>query len=73
VIEFNLSFGKALEFSVTPREAEEVKSYIRGSIKDMQSLLSDPGNNTPMEESRFSKVEDERISSRCNFKKACKP
>jgi len=73
VIEFNLSFGKALEFSVTPREAEEVKSYIRGSIKDMQSLLSDPGNNIPMEESRFSKVEDERISSRCNFRKSCKP
>jgi hypothetical protein len=73
VIEFNLSYGKALESSVTPRQADEIKSYIRGSIKDMQSLLSDPENNTPMEESRFTKVQDERISSRCNFRKVCKP
>jgi len=73
VIEFNLSFGKAAEFSLTPGEVEEVKSFIRGSVKDMRSLLSDPGNNIPMEEARFSKVEEERITSRCNFRKVCRP
>jgi len=72
VIEFNLFLNKAMEFSVTPGEVEEIKSYIRGSMKDMQSLLIDPANNIPLEEERFSKVEDERISLRCNFRKVCR-
>jgi len=73
IIEYNLSFNKATEFSVTRGEAENIKGYIRGSIKDMQSLLTDVGNNIPLEEERFSKVENERISFRCNFRKICKP
>lgn len=71
IIEYNLSFNKATEFSVTQGEAENIKGYIRGSIKDMQSLLVDVGNNIPVEEERFSKVEDERVSLRCNFRKVC--
>jgi hypothetical protein len=73
VIEYNLSFNKSNWFSVTQVEVEGIKGYIRGSIKDMQSLLSDGVNNIPMEENRFSKVEDERVSMRCNFRKVCKP
>jgi CRISPR/Cas system-associated exonuclease Cas4 (RecB family) len=73
IIEYNLSFNKATEFSVTPGEAENIKGYIRGSIKDMQSLLIDIGNNTPFEEEKFTKVEDDRISLRCNFRRVCKP
>jgi CRISPR/Cas system-associated exonuclease Cas4 (RecB family) len=73
IIEYNLSFNKATEFSVTPGEAENIKGYIRGSIKDMQSLLIDIGNNTPFEEEKFTKVEDDRISLRCNFRGVCKP
>jgi hypothetical protein len=38
----------------------------------MQSLLVDVGNNIPMEEDRFSKVEDDRVSFRCNFRRVCK-
>jgi hypothetical protein len=72
VIEYNLSFDKANCFSVTHGEVEELKSYVRGSIKDMQSLLIDVENNVPLEEGRFSKVEDERVTQRCNFRKVCK-
>lgn len=72
IIECNLSFDKANWFSVTGGEAEDIKGYIRGSIKDMQSLLMDVENNIPLEEDRFSMVEDERVSLRCNFRKVCR-
>jgi hypothetical protein len=38
----------------------------------MQPLLIDVEKNIPMEEERFSKVEDERVSGRCNFRKVCR-
>jgi len=72
IIEFNLLFNKANWFFVTQREAEDIKGYIRGSIKDMKSLLIDIENNIPMGEEGFSKVEDERVSLRCNFGKICR-
>jgi len=72
IIEYNLSFDKSNWFSVTEGGVENIKGYIRGSIKDMQSLLTDVGNNIPMEEDRFSRVEDDRVSLRCNFRKACR-
>jgi len=52
---------------------EDSKGYIRGSIKDMQSLLLDAGKNIPLKEKQFSKIEDEKASLRCNFGKVCKP
>jgi len=73
IIEYSLSFNKAREFSVTQGEAENIKGYIRGSIKDMQSLLTDVNNNIPVEEGKFDKVEDDRVSFRCNFRRVCKP
>jgi len=73
VIEYNLSYNKATEFSVSQADADDMKGYIRGSVKDMRSLLTDPEDNLPLEEERFSKVEDNRISLRCNFLKICKP
>jgi hypothetical protein len=57
---------------VSQDEIKGVKGYISGSIKDMQSLLADVPNNLPMEEDRFSKIEDEHIISRCHFKKICR-
>ena len=71
IIEYNLSSNKSNWFSVTHGEVDNIKGYIRGSIKDMQSLLIDVGSNTPVEEERFGKVEDERVSLRCNFSKVC--
>jgi len=73
IIEFNLSFNKSNCFSITHGEVEGIKGYIRGSIKDMQSLLKEVGDNIPFEEENFSKVEDDRISLRCNFREVCKP
>jgi hypothetical protein len=72
IIEFNLSFNKSNWFRVTKEEVEAIQGYIRGSIKDMRSLLTDVDNNTPMGEDDFSKVEDERVSFRCNFRKICR-
>jgi hypothetical protein len=39
----------------------------------MQSLLMDVSNNIPLEEEKFTKVEDDRVSLRCNFRGVCKP
>jgi hypothetical protein len=72
ISEFNLSLNKANWFVIGSDQIEDTKGYIRGSIKDMQSLLMDPQENVPMEEDRFSKAENERISKRCNFRKVCK-
>ncbi len=68
-----ISYWKPTEFSVTHGEAENIKRYIGGSIKDMQSLLTDVSNNIPFEEEKFTKVEDDRVSLRCNFRRVCKP
>jgi hypothetical protein len=35
----------------------------------MQSLLADAENNLPKEENLLKRIEDERIRSRCNFRK----
>ena len=72
VVEYNLFFNKANSFSVTKGEIEGIKGYIQGSVKDMQSLLKDRENNIPLPEDQFAKGEDERVISRCNFKKVCR-
>ena len=72
VIEFNLSSNKSSWFSASLGVVENTKGYLRGGIKDMRSLLLDVKKNIPMEEERFSKVEDERISLGCNFRKVCR-
>lgn len=59
------------QFSVTAGEIENTKAYIRGSIADIQSLLVDIKDNVPMDEQFFSKVDDERIRNRRNFRKVC--
>ncbi len=71
VIEFNLSINKANEFSVAHEEIEDLKGYMRGSIEDMRSLLINVEKNIPLGEERFSRIEDEQVSQRCNFKKIC--
>lgn len=72
VIEFNLTFNKANEFSITREEVEGMKGYIKGSIEDMRSLLADIAGNIPLQEGRFSRIEDGPVSQRCNFKKICR-
>ena len=70
-IEYNLLSDQASEFFISGGEIENAKSLIRGSITDMHSLLVDVENNVPKEEKLFSKVEDNRICDRCNFRKVC--
>jgi len=72
VVEYNLQSNKANSFSVTMAEVEGIKGYIKGSVKDMQSLLKDPENNIPLPEDQFTKVEEERVIGRCNFRKVCR-
>jgi hypothetical protein len=72
VVEYNLFFNKGNSFSVTQGEVEGIKGYIKGSVKDMQSLLKDSENNIPLAEDQFSRVEDEGVISRCNFRKVCR-
>jgi hypothetical protein len=71
LVEYNLLSDQSTEFSVTAKEIDGTKAYIRGSIADMQSLLVDVESNVPKEERFFKKVEDEKIRDRCNFRKVC--
>ncbi len=71
LIEYNLLANQGAEFSITAAEIKNFKTYVAGSVADMQSLLVDVGNNVPKEEGAFLKVEDERIRANCNFRKVC--
>jgi hypothetical protein len=71
LIEYNLLANKGVEFTVGESEIENTKTYIAGSIADMQSLLIDVHDNVPKDEEAFSKVEDDRIRASCNFQKVC--
>jgi CRISPR/Cas system-associated exonuclease Cas4 (RecB family) len=71
LIEYNLLANQGVECSVGASEIENTKTYIAGSIADMQSLLVDVSENVPKDEGAFQKVEDEQIRARCNFRKVC--
>jgi CRISPR/Cas system-associated exonuclease Cas4 (RecB family) len=71
LIEYNLLANQGVEFSITAAEIENFKTYVAGTVADMQSLLINAGNNVPKEEGSFQKVEDEKVRAGCNFRKAC--
>ncbi len=71
LIEYNLLANQGVEFTVGASEIENTKTYIAGSIADMQSLLVDAGNNVPKEEEAFQKMQDEGTRANCNFRKVC--
>jgi hypothetical protein len=71
LIEYNLLANQGAELNVAGAEIEKTKSYIAGSIADMQSRLIDVNGNVPKEEVAFQKVEDERVKGSCNFRKVC--
>ena len=71
LIEYNLLANQGAEFIVGASEIENTKTYIKGSIADMQSLLVDVEENVPKEEAAFQKVEDEKVRTSCNFRKVC--
>ena len=67
LIEYNLLVNQGVEFTFGKSKIANTKSYIAGSIADMQSQLVDVGENIPKEEEAFQKVEDERVRAGCNF------
>ena len=71
LIEYNLLANQGTEFTIGATEIENTKTYIAGSIADMQSLLVDVDDNVPKGEEAFHKVEDERVRADCNFRKVC--
>jgi hypothetical protein len=71
LVEYNLLVNQGAEFNISGAEIKNTKTYIAGSIADMQSMLVDVDDNVPKEEEAFQKVEDDRIRSSCNFKKVC--
>ncbi|MEW6674160.1 MAG: PD-(D/E)XK nuclease family protein [Thermodesulfobacteriota bacterium] len=73
LIEYNLLSDQQAEFHISKGEIKNTRSYIRGSVADMQSLLADVNNNIPKDEEFFKKIDDEQIHDRCNFKKVCFP
>jgi hypothetical protein len=69
---FELLRNEIHEARVSEASLDELLGYIRGSIKDMKSLLDDPEKNIASEE-RFTKIEKREICYRCNFLKVCQP
>jgi hypothetical protein len=69
---FNLHLNKLIERSISQTSLNELVSYITGSIRDMQSMLTDPSINSARE-SDFSKVSKPDLCLRCNFLDVCKP
>ena len=59
------------DYQATPPDIEAAKSYIRGSLSDMISLLKDAHENVPQEEAAFGLCEGPRPCQTCNFKKIC--
>jgi len=53
LIEYNIFANSGSEFTVGASEIENTKTYIAGSIADMQSLLIDIDENVPKEEGRL--------------------
>ena len=62
---------KKVILTLKEADPENTKTYIAGSIADMQSLLVDVDENVPKEEAAFQKVEDEKVRASCNFRKVC--
>jgi len=71
LVEYNLLSDQKSESTVTEGEIANTRTYIKGSVADMQSLLLDVENNVPKEERFFKKIEDDKIRDRCNFRKIC--
>jgi len=68
--EFNLRSGKLNEYHLGGIDLDSIRTYIRGSIRDMKFLLEDPDANAAREE-RFVFAENQGVCRFCNFRAAC--
>jgi hypothetical protein len=71
LVKYNLLSDQSSQFFVTQGQIADIRSYIKGSIADMESLLVDVANNTSKEEIYFMKTEADTARDRCNFRKVC--
>jgi CRISPR/Cas system-associated exonuclease Cas4 (RecB family) len=69
-IEYNLPFKRGISNRLDPGEIEEIKGYMRKSIKEMKELLIDPVQNMASQDS-FAKTINQKICSSCNFRRVC--
>jgi hypothetical protein len=71
--EYYLLANSRQDYSISTRDVEDAKNYIRGSVEDMRSLLADPEKNEPLAESALVKTDDRRACLRCNYVGRCRP
>ncbi|MFH1024377.1 MAG: PD-(D/E)XK nuclease family protein [Planctomycetota bacterium] len=70
LVEFNLAANREHIHPVSAADLDAVKTYIRGSIRDMKLLLDDPETNTASEE-KFPLVETDAPCGQCNYRMVC--
>ncbi|NIM94131.1 MAG: hypothetical protein GTO18_10525 [Anaerolineales bacterium] len=54
-------------------DIEDFAVRVRTETEEMYGFCSDVENNVPVDKSEFVKINDERITSRCNFRELCFP
>ena len=69
-IEYNLHHKRGITNRLDTGEIEEIRGYMRKSIKEMKALLVDPVENIASKDS-FAKTIDKDTCNSCNFKRVC--
>jgi len=69
-IEYNLHHKRGITNRLEAKEIEEIKGYIRKSVREMKALLVDPVHNVASEDN-FVRTTDRETCRSCNFKRVC--
>ncbi len=73
LLEYNLFHDRVHRYLSDKATVERTRSYIRGSITDMKSLLVEEGTNTPLPEERFVQVNSRMVCPQCKYQRICRP
>ena len=73
IAEYYLLPNELQDYRVAAGDAADARTYILGSVADMQSLLADVDANVPLAEEAFVKTDKPRGCRRCNFVRVCRP
>ena len=69
-IEYNLHSKRGLTNRLNTEDIEEIKGYMRNSIREMKALLLDPVQNIASKDN-FAKTTNKETCNSCNFKRVC--
>jgi len=69
-IEYNLRHNRGITNRLDIGEIEEIKGYMRKSIREMKELLVDPVQNIASPHN-FAKTTKKELCSSCNFRRVC--